>query len=59
MDGDWIETATRDPLPEAARQLEEYFAGKRRDFDLPMRLAGTEFQRRVWQHLTDIRSAKR
>ncbi|HTB29152.1 MAG TPA: methylated-DNA--[protein]-cysteine S-methyltransferase [Steroidobacteraceae bacterium] len=52
---DWVCDAGAGALPETARQLEEYFAGTRRDFDLPMRLAGTEFQRRVWQHLTDIR----
>ena len=46
---DWVCDAGAGPLPEAARQLEEYFAGTRRDFDLPMRLQGTEFQRRVWQ----------
>jgi methylated-DNA-[protein]-cysteine S-methyltransferase len=42
------------PLPLAARQLDEYFAGKRRDFDLPLHLQGTAFQRRVWQALTEI-----
>ncbi|HEY3851555.1 MAG TPA: methylated-DNA--[protein]-cysteine S-methyltransferase [Steroidobacteraceae bacterium] len=52
---DWVCDAGAGALPETARQLEEYFAGTRRDFDLPMRLAGTEFQRRVWKHLTDIR----
>ena len=33
-----------------ARQLEEYFAGTRREFDLPLRLQGTEFQQRVWRN---------
>jgi len=42
------------PLPLAARQLAEYFAGRRRDFDLPLRLEGTDFQRRVWQALQEI-----
>jgi methylated-DNA-[protein]-cysteine S-methyltransferase len=42
------------PLPEAVRQLGEYFAGKRRDFELPLALNGTEFQRRVWRALTEI-----
>jgi len=36
------------------RQLQEYFAGERRDFDLPLDPRGTEFQRRVWQRLTQI-----
>ena len=35
-------------LDEAARQLDEYFAGTRKDFELPLRLEGTEFQRSVW-----------
>lgn len=40
---------------EAVRQLEEYFAGRRRTFNLPLSLReGSEFQRRVWQALLDI-----
>jgi methylated-DNA-[protein]-cysteine S-methyltransferase len=35
-------------------QLEEYFAGARREFDLPLDPRGTEFQRRVWFRLTRI-----
>jgi methylated-DNA-[protein]-cysteine S-methyltransferase len=50
----WTEDASAGPLPETARQLGEYFAGKRREFDLPLRLHGTEFQQRVWQVLTLI-----
>jgi methylated-DNA-[protein]-cysteine S-methyltransferase len=42
------------PLPQALRQLEEYFTGKRRDFALPLRLEGTAFQRRVWNVLMEI-----
>ncbi len=38
-------------LDEAARQLDEYFAGTRKDFVLPVRLEGTEFQRSVWEAL--------
>ena len=41
-------------LCEANRQLEEYFAGKRREFDLPLRPRGTSFQMRVWSGLRDI-----
>jgi len=42
------------PLAEAVRQLREYFAGKRRDFDLPLAPEGTDFQRRVWRKLQEI-----
>jgi methylated-DNA-[protein]-cysteine S-methyltransferase len=38
----------------AGEQLDQYFAGERRDFDLPLDLRGTPFQRRVWQALLTI-----
>jgi methylated-DNA-[protein]-cysteine S-methyltransferase len=41
-------------LSRARRQLEEYFRGERREFDLPIAPEGTEFQRRVWQRLCGI-----
>lgn len=41
-------------LEEAARQLEEYFAGQRQEFSLPLAPRGTEFQLRVWQALLRI-----
>ena len=50
----WACDATAGPLPEVARQLEEYFTGRRRVFDLPIRLEGTEFQRRAWRMLMEI-----
>jgi methylated-DNA-[protein]-cysteine S-methyltransferase len=50
----WTENAGVGPLPDTISQLEEYFSGRRRDFDLPLRLDGTDFQQRVWQVLTEI-----
>ena len=41
-------------LAEAKLQLEEYFAGDRREFDLPLAARGTEFQCRVWAELRRI-----
>ncbi|MBD3896444.1 methylated-DNA--[protein]-cysteine S-methyltransferase [Halomonas sp. ML-15] len=38
----------------AKQQLEEYFSGARRDFDLPLAPQGTDFQRRVWEALGTI-----
>ncbi|MGO8957839.1 MAG: methylated-DNA--[protein]-cysteine S-methyltransferase [Streptosporangiaceae bacterium] len=43
-----------EPFASAARQLEEYFAGQRTAFDLPLAPAGTQFQRRVWAALQAI-----
>ncbi len=46
---------TSTPLLEnCVKQLEEYFAGKRRCFSLPMHLVGTEFQQKVWHALMSI-----
>lgn len=36
------------------RQLVEYFKGKRREFDVPLDLVGTEFQKKVWLSLLQI-----
>jgi methylated-DNA-[protein]-cysteine S-methyltransferase len=45
---DW-RRAPHDPVLRAARtQLEEYFAGRRRRFELPLAPLGTAFQRAVW-----------
>ncbi len=41
-------------LKRAGEQLREYFSGKRREFDLPLRPEGTMFQRRVWEVLAEI-----
>jgi methylated-DNA-[protein]-cysteine S-methyltransferase len=41
-------------LCEAERQLAEYFAGKRTQFDLPLEPRGTQFQRKIWQALREI-----
>ena len=50
----WTCDPAAGPLPEVARQLEEYFTGRRRVFDLPIRMEGTEFQRRAWRMLMEI-----
>ncbi|MFZ1155365.1 MAG: methylated-DNA--[protein]-cysteine S-methyltransferase [Solirubrobacteraceae bacterium] len=41
-------------LAHAVEQLNAYFAGEQTDFDLPMTMHGTEFQRRVWASLCEI-----
>ena len=39
---------------EVKTQLSEYFAGERRSFDIPLKLEGTDFQKRIWNALLDI-----
>lgn len=41
-------------LDDTERQLEEYFAGERTEFDLPLAAQGTEFQHRVWDELVKV-----
>ena len=41
-------------LAEAARQLNEYFAGERTDFDLPLKPHGSSFQQAVWDQMRAI-----
>lgn len=46
--------AAKRPMPEIVEQLEAYFAGERRDFDLPLDLHGTRLQKEVWRWLLEI-----
>ena len=53
-----LEAQNLDPhhpiLVKAERQLSEYFAGKRTQFELPLAPRGTEFQKKVWRSLRQI-----
>ena len=46
--------APPEPVAMAAAQLEEYLAGRRDSFDLPLRSEGTEFQESVWKAILQI-----
>ncbi|MFI5618993.1 methylated-DNA--[protein]-cysteine S-methyltransferase [Streptomyces sp. NPDC051567] len=46
--------AAEEPFAEVARQLAAYFAGELTEFDVPVRLEGTDFQRDVWDQLLRI-----
>ncbi len=64
--GLWLPTFTTKPddlgmakddhpiLQQAIQQCQEYFAGQRQNFDLPLAATGTEFQQQVWHALTQI-----
>lgn len=49
-----LKTETTSVLEETKRQLDEYFAGKRKAFDIRLRLVGTDFQHEVWNALLNI-----
>ena len=51
----WTPVKSHAAMDEAAKQLLEYFAGKRKHFDLPLDLtSGTAFQQSVWHSLLSI-----
>ncbi|OAB36918.1 epoxyqueuosine reductase [Paenibacillus macquariensis subsp. defensor] len=52
QDAEFIHDGER--LSDAKTQLEQYFAGERKQFDLPMDMRGTLFQLQVWTTLADI-----
>lgn len=43
-----------DLIAKTIKELEEYFEGKRKNFDIPVKLKGTDFQKRVWQEMMNI-----
>lgn len=49
-----IENTQHPILLETRKQLNEYFAGQRQKFDVPLDFEGTEFQQKVWQALLTI-----
>ena len=51
-DPDWI--FNEKPFAAARQQLKQYFAGERKEFDLPLHLTGTEFQIQVLEELQRI-----
>lgn len=53
----WIEDSDAQPFPLVRRQLEEYFAGRRRTFDFPMAPGGgraTSFQQAIWMAIAAV-----
>lgn len=59
---EWVHyTNKHEPIPkdkeickEVIRQLDEYFKGKRKNFDVPLSIEGTEFRKKVWRALQNI-----
>lgn len=49
-----IETGTTEVIEHAAGQLDDFFAGQRKRFGIPLLFAGTDFQKAVWKALLDI-----
>lgn len=52
VENEWVEDA--EALGYAVEQLEAYFAGELREFDIPLAMRGSEFQVAVWEALMDV-----
>ncbi len=51
---DWKKSAQHKLLQQAKRELAEYFAGKRKRFEVALAPEGTRFQRAVWQAISTV-----
>ena len=49
-----LENDSHSLLEDCIHQFDEYFTGKRKDFNLPLRQPGSAFQQNVWEHLLKI-----
>lgn len=54
LEADWLRDPRSEVIVRTKRQLDEYFRGKRRVFDLPLAASGTPFQRAVWQAIAGV-----
>ena len=52
LDASWQKSDA--PFTTVRAQLDEYFAGQRQQFDVPLKSTGTPFQQRVWEELLRI-----
>jgi methylated-DNA-[protein]-cysteine S-methyltransferase len=53
LDADFVERDS-EILEKTRKQVDEYLAGNRRQFDIPLLMIGTNFQRRVWNELINV-----
>jgi methylated-DNA-[protein]-cysteine S-methyltransferase len=54
LDDDWVDSPKLPVFLQLRQELGEYFAGKRKSFDVKLAPEGTEFQKAAWKALTKI-----
>jgi methylated-DNA-[protein]-cysteine S-methyltransferase len=54
IDKAWRRDDDADIFTQASREIDEFVAGHRREFDVPVALTGTPFQRQVWREIAAI-----
>ena len=52
--GVWYREGMTRTIRRTLDELEEYFAGERKSFDIPLIMAGTDFQKQIWRALCEI-----
>jgi len=53
LNSEYVEQSS-EVIEETIKQMEEYFAYERKDFDIPLLMVGTDFQKSVWEELIQI-----
>lgn len=53
-DNNWVYDETAAPLPQTMSELADYFAGNLKQFTVPIKLTGSNFQVKVWRELQNI-----
>ena len=53
LNAEYVEQSS-EVIEETIKEMKEYFAGERKDFDIPLLMVGTDFQKSVWEGLIKI-----
>ena len=55
VEPDWVRGEKHPVVRQTAREMKEYFGGKRKEFDVPLAPEGTPFQAEVWKAISSVR----
>ena len=53
LKAEYVEQSSK-VIEETIKEMKEYFAGERKDFDIPLLMVGTDFQKSVWKGLIQV-----
>ena len=53
LNAEYVEQSS-EVIEETIKEMKEYFAGERKDFDIPLLMVGTDFQKSVWKGLIQV-----
>ncbi len=53
LNAEYVEQSS-EVIEETIKEMKEYFAGERKDFDIPLLMVGTDFQKSVWEGLIQV-----